>query len=470
MSKFVLIDHSLVQPGGHHFEYAEHAFRAAHAAGHQVVVAAHRNFKKPATWESGWESHPIFPHTLYDELGAHGSENSVESAPDLENSLHNRSHLSWLARWRTRTERLLVKRQTVGFRRALRQLFSDVSLSRGDHVFLPTASISDFFCLAEYLHGSSETQKAKWHLQFHYGPAVESGPAWECLQANFARAQRLTDGHELNLFTTTTGLSDRYRRLGVARCEMLPHHVNPFFTPDVYRSGSTPLRVLCAGCPRQEKGYQHLSRIAIDLWQDYFATGRAQLCLQAKPSWFGSNRPRWKAQWGIGEATANATSFQPVGESVGPIACSRFPLPAHEYVKMIRTADIGLFLYDTASYRHRCSGVFVEMLAAGVPVIVPANCWMAEQVNGANAWCRERFRSRSENASSLENRPSMIGLVAQNVDEIPKLVREMLDDHQHYRTHAIAYSNVWRNVHSAEATLRRLMSSESTAQSMAPAA
>jgi hypothetical protein len=37
-------------------------------------------------------------------------------------------------------------------------------------------------------------------------------------------------------------------------------------------------------------------------------------------------------------------------------------------------------LYDADQYYARCSGVMVEMLKAGVPVIVPAACWMAEQI------------------------------------------------------------------------------------------
>jgi hypothetical protein len=51
-----------------------------------------------------------------------------------------------------------------------------------------------------------------------------------------------------------------------------------------------------------------------------------------------------------------------------------------DYVDLICNSDVGLFLYDGRQYYARCSGVLVEMLAAGVPVIVPAGSWLADQI------------------------------------------------------------------------------------------
>jgi hypothetical protein len=46
-------------------------------------------------------------------------------------------------------------------------------------------------------------------------------------------------------------------------------------------------------------------------------------------------------------------------------------------------SDIGLLLYEEHSYYARCSGVLVELLTAGIPVIVKAGCWMADQLASA---------------------------------------------------------------------------------------
>ena len=46
-------------------------------------------------------------------------------------------------------------------------------------------------------------------------------------------------------------------------------------------------------------------------------------------------------------------------------------------------AQIGLLLYDRHAYRSRCSGVLVEFLCAGVPVIVPSGTWLTRVTPGA---------------------------------------------------------------------------------------
>jgi len=62
----------------------------------------------------------------------------------------------------------------------------------------------------------------------------------------------------------------------------------------------------------------------------------------------------------------------------------RHPLTPDAYVDLIRKADIAVFLHDGRAYYTQCSGVLVEMLAGGVPVLVPAGSWLADQVAEAN--------------------------------------------------------------------------------------
>ena len=51
-----------------------------------------------------------------------------------------------------------------------------------------------------------------------------------------------------------------------------------------------------------------------------------------------------------------------------------------DYVRLIRQSDIGLLMYDARSYHARHAGILGEYLSAGIPVIVPAGCWLAEQL------------------------------------------------------------------------------------------
>ncbi len=58
-----------------------------------------------------------------------------------------------------------------------------------------------------------------------------------------------------------------------------------------------------------------------------------------------------------------------------------FPLPADDYRKFILSADIGLLTtYDSQTYFPRRAGILGEYLSAGIPVIVPAGSWLADQI------------------------------------------------------------------------------------------
>jgi len=73
----------------------------------------------------------------------------------------------------------------------------------------------------------------------------------------------------------------------------------------------------------------------------------------------------------------------------GPVAhavldFAAFPLPLAGYAQLLCSADAGLMLYDSTRYYARCSGVLLEMLCAGVPVLVPAGGWLADQIEFEN--------------------------------------------------------------------------------------
>ncbi|MFT7620319.1 MAG: hypothetical protein ACI97A_003976 [Planctomycetota bacterium] len=100
------------------------------------------------------------------------------------------------------------------------------------------------------------------------------------------------------------------------------------------------------------------------LWKDYLSTGRMKFVLQTNQSGFSIPLPNGELA-GSGDQTI---------EYVG------HPLSAEDYASLLGRADIGLLLYDSERYFSRCAGVLVEMLTVGVPVVVPAGCWLSEQI------------------------------------------------------------------------------------------
>ena len=67
-----------------------------------------------------------------------------------------------------------------------------------------------------------------------------------------------------------------------------------------------------------------------------------------------------------------------------PLVQVPFPLPIDKYSQLINAADIGLMLHDSRAYYARCSSILVDLIAAGVPVIVPAGCWLGGQIAREN--------------------------------------------------------------------------------------
>ena len=83
------------------------------------------------------------------------------------------------------------------------------------------------------------------------------------------------------------------------------------------------------------------------------------------------------------------------------VAAIRWPLSTDAYLDLVRSSHIGLMLYDAEQYYVRCSGVMVEMLKAGVPVIVPAGCWMADQISESIYAHRDSLCERIANVAVL---------------------------------------------------------------------
>ena len=110
-------------------------------------------------------------------------------------------------------------------------------------------------------------------------------------------------------------------------------------------------------------------------------------------------------------------------------------LSTEAYHRWLDTADLGLFLYEPHRYKARCSGVLLEMLGRGVPVIVPDGCWLAEQVRKAGG-----HRS--------------IGFIYQDRCEIPDLMRQFIKHRSAMMSRASDYAKHVRQQHSAVNTLR----------------
>lgn len=377
MPKFVLIDPSLQAVGGHHFEYALHLLRAAEQAGFEPWLATHRKFRDLAELPEHWRVLPLY------QRGTYSKRRFLADGSSPAASRQRTWAVRRLAEWWN--DRRRAKRSTT-FARDTVALFRQVGLEPGDQVFLPTVSELELLGLAQFLAHDDRSAGVDWHLQFHfpiysgYEPDYPDQDAGlEELRRGFRQATALAADHRLHFYTTTEGLAIQHNRLGVAQFQALPYPGNPALQSGRVRgtshsatSHSGPLRVSYLGDARYEKGYQCLPQIIKRVWDDYVATNRIRFLVQSDCNFpnppQGNNIAVVEARAALGRLPLEKITFFDA------------PLDSSEFTRRTLQSDIGLLPYERAPYNVRCSGILIDALGVGMPVVVPAGSWLGDQL------------------------------------------------------------------------------------------
>ena len=379
MAKFLLIDHSLRSAGGHHYDYAVQSLRAAERAGFEACLATNRKFEGLGSLPSRWPTFPQFVHDTYSRHCLYFAHQYIAPANSPWHAARRILSRSWHGVWRVLAASSR-RRQLRQFTAACRELFRHVDLQPGDHVFLPTISEFDLAGLVACLREWPAAQEVHWHLQFHFGIFEGREPEYEAqaerataMREQLAQSMAQLPGQRVYLYNTTDQLAAQYNRLGIGHFQALPYPVSSDLQHSDEDANVSTLRVTCAGHLRREKGRHQLSELVEQLWPARLSTGQLQLVLQCQPA-----RLRRLL---TGHLVGRLAEWN---DSRSPVQCVGHPLSAARYVQLVRQSHIGLFLYDSRRYYARCSGILVEMLAAGVPVLVPAGCWLSQQIAEAN--------------------------------------------------------------------------------------
>ena len=393
MPRFFVLDHSLKDIGGHHYEYALQILRAAESSGYEIVLATNVQFNKRAAFPGHWHILAPFRYQTYNRYSVF-----TRSDPWLPREFRQattpepaRGLLAPLVEFRNRRG---WEKRINNFARGCEQVFRQFPLRAGDQVFLPTASEFDLYCLAQFLQTHPETQNFDWHLQFHFKFFTGRDPEYaaqqdrlEFLRTRFCDALDGIPRHRLHFYTTTEEMSAQYNRLNVGRFQGLPYPTNSAFTQ--LREHSVPtgsLKLTCPGHIRREKGRQELADLLSELYDECFANGRMQLQIQLSERRFRRGLST--------ELTQRMEQSSRQNSHFAPVAHIKHPLSKDEYVDFILQSDIALLIYDSDRYYARCSGILVEMLSAGIPVIVPAGCWLSEQIAEPNYRHLEQLMTR----------------------------------------------------------------------------
>ncbi len=194
---------------------------------------------------------------------------------------------------------------------------------------------------------------------------------------------------QIYCYTDTPQLSQQYKVLSDEWFEPLPVPVPWDIEDQDEKSVKKPLTIAYVGDVRDEKGYQFYPQLVDHLWDDYIKTGDVKFKLQSN---FADNLD-------VSRESAVAQSILK-GYDKKYVEHVQGPLSSDGYKDLIENSDIILLTYYPPHYMARSSGIFIEAMKAGKPVIMPAKTWMADLVEDMR---QDRWKEVSANLSKHAN-------------------------------------------------------------------
>lgn len=426
-SRLLIVDPNIQGLKGHFLELAMVVSGAASRSGYEPYLATSVQFSADKSQIESVQTFPVFscdkirkwsigPHgysRLKRNLSAEpiGGDLPTKLIQRIIDRLHGKSPQNVLQETKCELVSLLKKFKPVP----------------NDHILFSTAD--DFVLLIAGAAFSELPLLRECAISFLWHSPVTTGRACESIASGKRDQQtkeQLNDclsalkNHRISFFATTDELRFQYESKVLAqRWIAVDYPIRSLFRPVSNEMGanpdtpcnaagevdsiadrralsSRPLRVICGGGQRSEKGSSLLGSLVGSLWDNFLVTGRIQLGLQLDPEAAKKLIARLPKSPSQSQAGSN------------PLDISSASLDAESYLSWIRSADIGLFLYDSRRYYTRCSGVLIEMLACGKPVIVPAGCWLSRQISTENN--NYLMRIESQSSGRVDARPLSVPL------------------------------------------------------------
>lgn len=438
--QLISFDDNIRGIGGHFFELATLLVSAASEFGFRSTLATHSSFQPPHELAHSCDVLPVFrPRRMVRwSLGIDGASlmpRHPDGRPAGEDPMAQaRQALRDMTTRPDRNPRRMLQQWADDFSRLLARTRPD----QHDTLLMNTGDDFALLALARALEQTHTVSRLTIHVVFHFAIDETGERSGGRRFEHFRRQMKSTldrlSQHRIHLHATTEPLAEQLRRaeLGVP-IRAVPYPTRPRHVPNRDSAGG-PLKVLFAGLPRAEKGRDQIAALLGELAETLLTTDEFRMSMQMPAT-------GWQRMIPESLQAAYRTAQERCEQRLAPNGPFEIPganLPTETYHRWLDTADIGLFLYEPARYVARCSGVLLEMLSRGVPVIVPDGCWLADQVRAAR---RGGFH---------------VGAIYQSRSEIPQLLFQMKANDASVRASARRYARVIAQRHSATNTLRTM--------------
>lgn len=420
--RLVMIDDNIRDASGHYLELAQLLGDAASARGIKPILATNERFADLQT-SRDLEIRPIFrtEGMLRWSLGASGlstCQRDLSGKPfDTKTTSLIGERLKEILRPANRRAQWLFH----NWKAAFTQLIESVDITEDDQIVVNTGDEFTLLAIASALR-SRNNKRLNIHLIFHFSindSSTRKGRERNQKMGNQIRtALEHLKHHHVQIHATTQELkADLDSVTQQVFFNPIPYPTRPCGFSDSFQKN--PCKATLAGMPRTEKGKHSIKKFLSDLAVNQLIdANRLQPSLQVSPR--------------LAKSILSSSLIS--RENVDSIELITQHLPTDQYHQWLDGTGIGIFLYDPTRYRTRCSGVLLEIMCRGIPVIVPDNCWLASQLN-------------------LAGGHKSIGYIYRSHHEIPLLLRDFLNDRESMVQRARNYAKELREKHSAQKTL-----------------
>jgi glycosyltransferase involved in cell wall biosynthesis len=423
MRKLLIVDPSLISLEGHSYNYDVAIAEAAKAAFDDVQVYADLGFRDPSGRLK--DARPVLNRLRIDSLK--GLANAIFYKKDFQTSKSTTPHATvvpgvwpWLvgiAKWAR------AKDLEWSLRDILRR-----ERRAGDeiHVFFQHAHFSELMLAARM------AEPVHLHLVLRYSPDLVNAGRMrpEDFSALLVQLGR-TSTPRVHLYTDSERLSAEYERLGARSVRTLPV---PILMAGTAASEPDPdvVRISFVGAARVEKGFCELPSL-IERFPRRIGAAQVQARVQVSSS---NADPRVREATQALYALAKRLPH-------GALQLVESPVSMERYYALLAESGVVALPYVSHKYNASTSGIFVEALCFGVPVIAPAESWMADVMAQAQA------------------QGLTIGEVVGAIDEIPAALEKIGGSFAAYRGAVREFARLWRATHNPEACIRILIEAAS---------
>ncbi|WP_413173119.1 glycosyltransferase [Anabaena azotica] len=324
------------------------------------------------------------------------------------------------------------------FAKNLKVLFKKINLTAQDHIFIHTISVEQLEELFNFLAANNSESTPHCHILLrrdYYEQIVINAKGIglkACLNRFYGSGLYPTS---VTFYTDTDELTLQHNRLSPIRFITAPI---PFRHEKIKERSiscdytTEAINIVYLGDARSEKGYQYLPQLVDALWLSHILPGKIRFKIQSNFNLDGGEP-------GIKEARLKLEQYPS-----SKIQLFKEILSTEAYYDLLSSADIIVIPYSPECYGARSSGVLVEALVAGKPVVVPANSWMAAQVDDSRA--------------SIYESPN----------QMADAVLRILNNWQQITQAALEYSLFWRAKHSPDTLVKCLVQQKNNSLTFSP--